>query len=74
VRDFCEVDASGAFFAPAAWDRGEDFRGVLNHAGLLIAGEQKNSVALMFECEGGEDFAGDAEIGVAEMGAFGGFG
>ena len=72
--NLCEGDAGGAFFAPAAWDWGKDFRGVLDHAGLLISREQEDSVALMFECEGGEDFAGDAEIGVAEMGAFGGFG
>ena len=52
----------------------EDFGGVLDHAGLLIGGEQEDSVALMLECEGGEDFAGDAKIGVAEMGAFGGLG
>src|SRR5579862_906205 len=37
--NFCEGDAGGAFFAPAAWDRGEDFWGVLNHSGLLIGGE-----------------------------------
>jgi hypothetical protein len=72
--NFCEVDAGGAFFAPAPWDWREDFGSVLDHAGLLIAGEQEDPVALMFECEGGEDFAGDAEVGVAEVGAFGGFG
>ncbi len=41
---------------------------------MLIGGEQEDAVALMFKGEGGEDFAGDAEVGVAEMGAFGGFG
>lgn len=72
--DFRETYAGGAFFAPAAWNRGEDFRGVLDHAGLLVRGEEENSEALMFEGEGGEDFAGDAEVGVAEVGTFGGFG
>src|SRR5579862_6411592 len=72
--NLCQVDAGGAFFAPAAWNRAEKFGGVLDHAGLLIGGKQEDAVALMFEGEGGEDFAGDAEIGVAEMGAFGGFG
>jgi hypothetical protein len=71
--NICEGDAGGAFFAPAAWNWGEDLRGVLDHAGLLIGSEQQDSVALMLECQRGEDFAGDAEIGVAEMGAFGGF-
>ena len=61
-------------FRPTAWDWREFFGGVLDHAGLLIASEQEDSVALMFESEGGEDFAGDAEIGVAEMGALSGFG
>jgi hypothetical protein len=28
----------------------------------------------MLESEGSEDFAGDAEVGIAEMRAFGGFG
>jgi len=46
----------------------------LDHAGLLIGREQEDSEALMLECQGGEDFAGNAEIGVAEMGAFGGLG
>jgi hypothetical protein len=73
-RNFCEGDARGTFFAPAAGNWGEDFGRVLDHAGLLVAGEQQDSIALMFESEGGEDFAGDAEVGVAEMGAFGGFG
>jgi hypothetical protein len=72
--NFCEGDASGAFFAPAAGNWGEDFRRVLDHAGLLVAGEEEDAVALMFESEGCEDFAGDAEIGVAEVRAFGGFG
>ena len=72
--NFCESYAGGAFFAPAAWDWREDFGGVLDHAGLLIVSEQEDSVALMFESERGEDFAGDAEIGVAEMGALSGFG
>jgi hypothetical protein len=70
----CEGDAGGAFFAPAAWNWGEDLRGVLDHAGLLIGGKQEDAVALMLKSQGGEDFAGDAEIGIAEMGAFGGFG
>ena len=73
-RNFCEGDPGGAFFAPAAWNRAEDFGGVLDHTGLLIGGEQEDSVALMLECEGGENLAGDAKVGVTEMGAFGGFG
>ena len=72
--DFGETHTGGAFFAPAAWNGAENFGGVLDHAGLLIGGEQQDSVALMFEREGGEDFAGDAEVGVAEVRAFGGFG
>ena len=72
--DFGETHTGGAFFAPAAWDWREDSRGVLDHAGLLIGGEQQDSVALMLESEGGEDFSGDAEIGVAEMRAFGSLG
>jgi hypothetical protein len=72
--NFCEGDAGGTLFAPAAWDWGENFGSVLDHAGLLIGGEQEDAVALMLEREGGEDFAGDAEVGVAEMGAFGGLG
>jgi hypothetical protein len=73
-RNFREADAGGAFFSPAAWNWGEDLRGVLDHAGLLIGGEQKNAVALMFEGESGEDFSGDAEISVAEVGALSSFG
>ena len=38
--DLCETHASSAFFAPAAWDWGEDFWGVLYHAGLLVGGEE----------------------------------
>jgi hypothetical protein len=72
--NLCEGDAGGAFFAPAAWNWREDLRGVLDHASLLIGREQEDSEALMLECEGSEDFAGDAKVGVAEMGAFGGFG
>jgi hypothetical protein len=72
--DFGETHAGGTFFAPAAWDWGEDFGGVLDHAGLLIRCEQEDAVALMLESEGGEDFSGDAEVGVAEMRAFGGLG
>jgi hypothetical protein len=72
--NLCEGDAGGAFFAPAAWNWGEDLRGVLDHASLLIGREQEDSEALMLECERGEDLAGNAEIGVAEMGAFSGFG
>lgn len=72
--DLCETYAGGAFFAPAAWDWREDFWSVLDHAGLLVRGEQEDSVALVFEGEGGEDFSGDAKIGVAEVRAFRGFG
>jgi len=72
--DFGETHTGGAFFAPAAWNGREDSRGVLDHAGLLIGGEQQDAVALMLESEGGEDFSGDAEIGVAEMRAFGSLG
>ena len=72
--DLCETYPRGAFFAPAARDRGEDFRGVLNHTGLLVGGEEQDAEALMFEGEGGEDFAGDAEVGIAEVRAFRGFG
>src|SRR5579864_563688 len=72
--NFCEGDAGGAFFAPAAGNGAENFGGILDHTGLLIGREQEDSVALMLESEGGEDFAGDAEVGVAEVGAFGGLG
>ena len=65
--NLCEGDAGGAFFAPAAWDWGEDFGGVLDHTGLLIGGKQEDAIALMLESEGGEDFSGDAKVGVAEM-------
>src|ERR1700745_1038768 len=58
--NLCEGDAGGAFFAPAAWNWGEDLRGVLDHAGLLIGREQEDSVALVFESEGRENFAGNA--------------
>jgi hypothetical protein len=34
--DFGETHAGGTFFAPAAWDWGENFGCVLDHAGLLI--------------------------------------
>ena len=54
--------------------RREYFRGVLDHAGLLVGSKEEDAEALMFECEGGEDFSGDAEVGVAEVRAFGGFG
>lgn len=73
-RDFRETHACGAFFAPASRDWREDFRSVLDHAGLLVAGEQEDSEALVFKGEGCEDFAGNAEIGVAEMRAFRGLG
>src|SRR5262249_46643279 len=65
-------DARGSFFAPAAGDRGKNLRRILNHAGLLVGSEEEDAEALMFEGEGGENFAGDAEIGVAEVRALGG--
>jgi|SRR5579864_6326990 len=65
--NLCQVDAGGAFFAPAAWNRAENFGGVLDHAGLLIGGKQEDAIALMLESESGEDFSGDAKVGVAEM-------
>src|SRR5215472_15254298 len=46
----------------------------MNHAGLLVGSEEQDAETLMFEGEGSEDFAGDAEVGLTEMGALGGFG
>ena len=71
---FFEENSRGAFFAPATWNGREDFRRVLDHAGLLIGGEKEDSVALMLERESGEDFSGDAKVGLAEVRAFGSFG
>jgi hypothetical protein len=46
----------------------------LDHASLLISGEEEDTIALVFEGESGEDFSGDAEISVAEVGALSSFG
>ena len=71
---FGEEDVGAALAAPGAVAWIEDRRMRLNEIFLLDGRELDHGELIVGVGEGGEDFSGDAEVGVAHMFSFFGFG